>query len=140
MPSNFSANNVDLDDKFMPLAGGSAGATNYSVSGTDLNARYHPRGSTAKIADVGYQTGGSDISNTFMEKHDCVTYQTYYGFGGNAEYQWTNCYGGTSEQSDITNDPGNYGVAAFATGCAWRNEITQLSDGNFLVQEVDDCS
>ena len=138
MPSNFSANNVDLDDKFMPLAGGSAGATNYSVSGTDLNARYHPRGSTAKIADVGYQTGGSDISNTFMEKHDCVIYQTYYDDRGEARYEWTNCYGGTTYDEEFGGYP--EGAPAFVTGCAWRNEITQLSDGNFLVQEVDDCS
>ena len=136
MPSNYSANGVDLDDKFMPLAGGSAGATNYSVSGTDLNARYHPRGSTAKIADVGYQTGGSDISNTFMEKHDCVIYQTYYDDRGEAIYEWTNCYGGTTFRSQYGSpyDP------AFDTFCAWRNEITNYSQGFSLdPQEIGPC-
>lgn len=125
MPSNYSANGVDLDDKFMPLGFGGAGATNYSVSGTDLNARYHPRNGTAKIADVGYQTGGSDISNTFMEKHDCIEYQTYYDINGEAIYEWTNCYGGTTLREEY----GSPYYPAFVTFCAWRNEITQYSEG-----------
>jgi hypothetical protein len=142
MPSNFSANGVDLDDKFMPFAaGGSAGTTNYSVSETDLNARYQPRGSTPKIADVGYQTGGSDISNTFMEKHNCVFYQLYYGFDGNAEYEYRNCYGGTSYISDYTWDPGNYGqLLPFTTDCAWQDEIYSLSDNGSFVGEYINCS
>ena len=139
MPSNYSANGVDLDDKFMPLGFGGAGATNYSVSGTDLNARYHPRGSTAKIADVGYQTGGSDISNTFMEKHDCVIYQTYYDDRGEARYEWTNCYGGTTFRGDYTDDAGNYDTPAFITGCAWQNEIISLDVDYFRVDEYNNC-
>ena len=136
MPSNYSANGVDLDDKFMPLGFGGAGATNYSVSGTDLNARYHPRGSTAKIADVGYQTGGSDISNTFMEKHDCIEYQTYYDINGEAIYEWTNCYGGTTFQDEYY---GNDGEAAFETGCAWRDTLLMYSLSAINSTEVGGC-
>lgn len=128
MPSNFSANGVDLDNKFMARAGSAGGATDYNVSGTDLNDRYEPRGSTAKIADVGYSTSGSDISNAFMEKHNCYTYDIYYGPGGNAGASWTTCYGGFASQDNDTNDPGNYNTFAFSTTCAWDGTVG-LSSG-----------
>ena len=128
MPSNFSANGVDLDDKFMARAGSAGGATNYSVSGTDLNNRYEPRGSTAKIGDVGYSTSGSDISNAFMQKHNCFTYDINYGPGGNAGASWTTCYGGFASQDNDTYDPGNWGQLAFTTTCAWEGTVG-LSSG-----------
>ena len=129
MPSNFSANGVDLDDKFMPLAGSSAGATNYSVSGTDLNARYHARGSTTKIADVGYQTNGSDISNAFMEKHNCFTYVIEYDLSGEAFASWTTCYGtsGGAYDASHSGDAGFYGVGAFTTACVWSGTLNVIN-------------
>ena len=128
MPSNFSANGVDLDNKFMARSGSAGGATNYNVSGTDLNNRYEPRGSTAKIGDVGYSTSGSDISNAFMEKHNCFTYDINYGPGGNAGASWTTCCGGFAAHDEDTDSPGNWGQFAFTTGCAWE-ETVGLSSG-----------
>lgn len=128
MPSNFSANGVDLDNKFMARSGSAGGATNYSVSGTDLNNRYEPRGSTAKIGDVGYSTSGSDISNAFMEKHNCFTYDINYGPGGNAGASWTTCYGGFAAYDLDTYDAGNWGSPAFSTTCAWEGTVG-LSSG-----------
>jgi hypothetical protein len=128
MPSGYTVNGTDLDDKFMARSGSAGGATNYSVSGTDLNARYEPRGSTAKIGDVGYSASGSDISNAFMEKHDCFTYSIYYGPGGNATASWTTCYGGSATQDNDTNDSGYYGSLAFTTTCAWEGTVSLGSD------------
>lgn len=128
MPSNFSVNGVDLDDKFMLIMSGASGTTNYNVSGSDLNLRYHARGSTAKIGDVGYQTNGSDISNAFMEKHNCFTYNIFRGPGGNAGATWTTCDGLFATQDNDTDDPGEAGLFAFTTTCAWEGTVS-LSSG-----------
>ena len=129
MPSNFSANGVDLDDKFMARSGSAGGATNYSVGGTDLNNRYEPRGSTAKIGDVGYQTNGSDISNAFMEKHNCFTYQIEFDNSGEAFASWTTCYGtaGGAYDGSHLGDPGFSGTPAFTTGCVWSGTLSVIS-------------
>lgn len=56
---------VDFDDLFQP---GTTQATGFRKSdGADL--RYEPRGTTAKIPDVGYRDSlGSDLSNLWMAK------------------------------------------------------------------------
>jgi hypothetical protein len=67
-----AAAGTDLDSIFKPRT--SAAGANVNIrctSGTpnqDLAQRFEPRGTSPKVADVGYRTpGGVDISNTFMD-------------------------------------------------------------------------
>lgn len=64
MPSNFKANNTDLDSIFLPLRTTKRANVGYSVAGTDISNLYEPG---TRNVPTNFIFNGNDLSNLFRD-------------------------------------------------------------------------
>lgn len=78
MATGYEKGGVDLDTLFMARVNTKAADTGYKVAGgNDLSDEFEPIGDGTKIADVGYDDGGVDISNIFRDINESLETITF---------------------------------------------------------------
>lgn len=77
MATGFQKNGADIDTIFKAHVLNSTAATGYNPSGAELDLKYvfeAYRAFSTKVADVGFEDGGQDISNVFLDINVPITH------------------------------------------------------------------
>lgn len=127
--SGYFWNNINFDELFDPyVQGGQARTSGYAVNGNgpDLSTRYAPLAVGQKRADVGYLSGGVDVSNLWAAKGTAT-----YSLGFNGGYYARSALALTNQQGTVSasvgliiNSDGTWLITSSSTRDGTRTEAS----------------